>query len=280
VKGEAAQAESVANRNGFDMTDAQEMPMDPELRRAINYAQKLLDAALDVVGAARIELNENWARDPKIVGLTILSRSISNFRASVRLVQQDQPLEAQALVRLMYENLLWIAALRERGLSFVEDMRNEEAFNRKALGKLTLKTMSEHGGDVSGADALKLRNIINNLSQQFPQPKKMNAAKTAAEGGVEMAYCEYLRLSLDAVHCSVTALGHHLWSERTNDKTELVLSIVPRTTPAELLSTVLHACRALIQTAVHTNELVGFTAGGETFTELVAEFERNGWLER
>ncbi len=82
--------------------------MDPELVRAVNYAQKLLDAAIDVVGAAPecVELNQNWARDPKIVALTILCRSISNFRASVRLVQQEQPLEARALVRLMYENLL------------------------------------------------------------------------------------------------------------------------------------------------------------------------------
>jgi hypothetical protein len=93
--------------------------MDPELVRAINYAQKLLDAAIDVVGAAPecVELNQNWARDPKIAGLTILCRSISNFRASVRLVQQEQPLEARALVRLMYKNLLWLGALRERGLS-------------------------------------------------------------------------------------------------------------------------------------------------------------------
>jgi len=45
--------------------------------------------------------------------------------------------------------------------------------------------------------------------------------ETAAEGGVEMAYFEYARLSLDAVHCSVTALGYHLSSERTQAKTEL-----------------------------------------------------------
>src|SRR5262249_17246415 len=86
-----------------------ETPMDPELAKDLRYAQKVLDAAIDVVGAARIELNENWARDPKIVGLTILCRSITNFRAAALLVQQEHPhvLEANALVRLLYENLLW-----------------------------------------------------------------------------------------------------------------------------------------------------------------------------
>jgi hypothetical protein len=54
-----------------------------------------------------------------------------------------------------------------------------------------------------------------------------------------MAYFEYARLSLNAVHCSVTALGYHLSSERTEGKTELELSVVPRTTPAKELSTVL-----------------------------------------
>ncbi len=41
--------------------------MDLELVRAINYAQKLLDATIDVVGAAPecIELNQNWARDDR-----------------------------------------------------------------------------------------------------------------------------------------------------------------------------------------------------------------------
>jgi hypothetical protein len=237
---------------------------------------------MDVVGAAdgRVELNPNWARDPKIVGLTILCRSITNFRAAVLLVQQEQALEAKALVRLLYENLLWLAALRERGLEFVRDMREDEAFNRKALGELTLKITSTQGGDVNGPDALKLRNIIKNLGQEFPKPKKLNAGKTAAEGAVEMAYCEYARLSLDAVHCSVTALGYHLSRERTQEKTELVLSVVPRTAPAERLSTVLHECRALIAIAQGADELISDTTASATLAAPETEFISNGWLER
>jgi hypothetical protein len=59
--------------------------MDAEIEKAILYSQKLLDAAIGVVGAARVELNANWARDPKIIALAILCRSISNFRAAIRL---------------------------------------------------------------------------------------------------------------------------------------------------------------------------------------------------
>src|SRR5438045_550622 len=131
--------------------------MDRELVKAIEYAQKLVDAAIDVVGAApeHLEVNQNWAQDPRIIGLTILCRSITNFRAALLLLQQEYPhvLEANALVRLLYENLLWAAALKERGSEFVDEMLDDEAFNRKALGELTLELNRTQGGDVSGPAA-------------------------------------------------------------------------------------------------------------------------------
>jgi hypothetical protein len=198
------------------------------------------------------------------------------------LVQAEHPhvLEANALVRLLYENLLWMAALKERGSDFVQEMLDDEAFNRKALAELTLQLNRTQGGDISGPAALKLRNLLRDQSQRFPKPKKLNARQTAAVGGVEMAYQEYLRLSLDAVHCSVTALGYHLSSEHTPGKSELVLSVVPNVPPGGALSTVLHACRALIAAARAADELVGSTTAGATLAELEVEFVGNDWLER
>ncbi len=78
--------------------------MDAESTKAIEYSEKLMSAAIDVVGAAKIELTQDWARDPKIVGLTILCRSISNFRAAMLLVQRSHVMEARALGRCLYEN--------------------------------------------------------------------------------------------------------------------------------------------------------------------------------
>ena len=251
-------------------------PSDGELERAIEYAQRLLDASIAVVGTSRIQLNERWARDPKVVALTLLCRSISNFRAAVRLVQQEQVMEARTLVRLLYENLLWLGALRERGFPFVQDMIADDMHNRKALAELTMKITGKHGADVSDGGALKLRSFINELGLQ--STKKLRADKIAAEGPVEPLYVEYTRLSLDAAHCSVTALGRHLSSERTATKTELMVSVIPKTPPKEVLSTVVHACRALMGAAIGANELVGFTSVSDKLSTLVAEFEKNGWV--
>jgi hypothetical protein len=162
--------------------------MNEEIQKAIEYSEKLISAAIDVVGAAKVELDGEWARHPKIIGLTILCRSISNFRASLLLAQQRHVMEARALGRCLYENLLWIGALRERGSDFVQDMLQDEAFNRKSLGELTLKITSKHGANLNSSDSLTLRSLIRDIGTQFPETKKLNANKTAAEGDVEIAY--------------------------------------------------------------------------------------------
>ena len=88
--------------------------MEIQIAKALQFAQKLSDTAIDLVGASHIELTTKWARDPKIVALSILCRTICNFRGALLLVQQESVVEARALLRLIYENFLWIGALRER----------------------------------------------------------------------------------------------------------------------------------------------------------------------
>jgi hypothetical protein len=254
--------------------------MEAELQTAIDYAERLLSAGIEFVGTARVELNQHRARDPKVIALTILCRSISNFRAAVRLVQQEQVMEGRALVRLLYENLLWLGALRERGLGFVQEMIADEAFNRQALGELTLKITNKHGAGPTDPGALKLRGILKDLGQRFPSAKRLHANRTAASGPIEPLYVEYARLSLDAVHCSITALGRHLSTERTEGRDELTLSVVPTTSPEEVLSTVLHACRALMGVIIAAGEIVGHRDTNSTVPALVNEFEENGWHSR
>ena len=252
--------------------------MNEETQKAIEYSEKLMSAAIAVVGAAKVELDGERARHPKIVGLAILCRSISNFRASLLLAQQRHVMEARALGRSLYENLLWIGALRERGSAFVQDMLKDEAFNRQSLAEYTLKITNKHGADVNSPDSLTLRSLTKDIGKRFPESEKLNASKTAAEGAVEIAYVEYLRLSLDGVHCSVTALGRHLTRERiTENHTELVITVEAKTTDKEMFSAILDSCRALIGVAVGVNELLGFTSESGRLATLVAEFETNKW---
>jgi hypothetical protein len=254
-------------------------PPAGDYEKAIEYGQRLLDASINVVGASNIQLNELWARDPKVVGLAILCRSICNFRGAMRLLQQEQPVEARVLVRLMHENLLWLGALRERGIAFVNEMIADEQHNRKALMEVTLKLTGKHGRNADAPDALQLRSFIRQVTEHFPTAKKLRADKIAAQGVLELSYIEYARLSLDAVHCSVTALGRHLSSIRTDTKTELTVSVIPNMPAGEVMQTVLRACQALMGASIAVNELLGFTSANDALSALDREFDQN-WLQK
>jgi tRNA threonylcarbamoyladenosine modification (KEOPS) complex Pcc1 subunit len=252
--------------------------MDAETTKARQYSERLMGAAIDVVGAAQVELGQDWARNLKIVGLTILCRSISSFRAALFLIQQDQVMEARSRARGLYENLLWIGALRKRGADFVQDMVKDEAYNRRSLGELTFRLSQKHGADINSPDSLKLRGIIKDIGKQFPEMKKLNAKDTATGSAVEIAYVQYIMLSLDGGHCSVTALGRHLSREEiTKNHTELVLSVKARASDLEGLSAIILSCRALLGVATGVNEILGFTTASPSLRATVTEFENMGW---
>jgi hypothetical protein len=193
-------ANSSKTPHGDKVTDEQ---------NALEFADKLYGSAMNVVGAATGRIDGNWKRDPKIIGLTILCRTLSTFKAALILVRASQVMEARMLARPLYENCLWIAALRERHGKFVEEMIEDDALNRKSLGQITVKLTAQHGGDMNNPGAMLLRQIIRELADTYKDPKKLHASDVAAMGVIGLYYVDYTRLSLDSLHCSVTALGRH-----------------------------------------------------------------------
>lgn len=114
--------------------------MTPEEVAAFAFGQELLDFAIDLAKSPELPLiTSESPRDPKVVGLTLLCRSITNFRGALVLTNtmHAHAIESRALVRLIFENFFFIAALCDRGADFVKEMRSDEAANRKALGELS-----------------------------------------------------------------------------------------------------------------------------------------------
>ena len=167
--------------------------------------------------------------------------------------------------------------IKERGTEFVQEMVEDEAANRDKLAKLAMELAGRHGGDVSGPDTLKLRSIIKMLRTDHPEPKQLEARAVAADGKLEMVYYVYRRFSLDAVHCSVSALGRHVSGEHSDGRSELILSVIPNTPPEEVLDTVTHANHALLCAAIGVNELVRCDSSNTALSRLWDEFKANGW---
>ena len=248
--------------------------MTPEETQDFQFAESLLGLAIDIVGAATVQVTAEGARDPKIVSLALLCRTITNFKGAMVMARDEQIVESRSLVRLCFENLLWVAAIRERGSDFVNDMRSDEAANKVALGELTLKLSTP---DVrEGTDGQVIRTQIKRLNSAFLKPKKLNVNRAAAEGVTEKAYLSYAMLSLDAVHPSLTALNRHVHLEQEADGRYLTVSVVPPFKSKDRLATMDEACNALLGVCVGVNELLGGTAKSDAMRVLAERFQAQG----
>lgn len=179
--------------------------------------------------------------------------------------------EARTLTRCCYENLIWAAALNERGSDFVADMLNDEAASRKAVGQTTLKLTSRAGADSDAGDAKLLRDLIRQSEMRFPEGKKLHVDKTALGTAVELVYATYGQLSLDSAHPTISALGRYLHSEFEGGTRHLVIDVMPSVPEKEVLRTLQWACEALLGVIVASNQIVGGTATNDAIRQAFDE---------
>lgn len=244
---------------------------------AIAFSQQLLDFAIELVAVApSAPITSESPRDPPFIGRALLCRSITNFRGALMLACDNQPVESRALVRLIFENFFFVAALCDRGADFVKRMRSDEAANRKTLGELSLKGLNSAAKD--GEHAQIIRTQIRSLLTEFPKPKKFGSVSAVAEETVaNHAYLSYAVLSMDA-HPSVTALRRHFQWELDGDTRFLTLNVVPSFREKERLATILEACSALLGVCVGVNQLLGSTSKNDALRELCDRFDALGHL--
>jgi hypothetical protein len=240
---------------------------------AFAFAQELLAFSLELAKAPELPpITAGSRRDPKIVGLTLLCRSITNFRAVLLLVRVNPPnvVESRALARLIFENFFFLAALCEHGADFVRAMRSDEAANRKALGEFALKKLSDEEKDLG--QGLTLRTRIKELLSEFPKPVKFSVKGVAAQTVADTAYLSYATLSMDA-HPSVTSLRRHIQWEAVGDIRQLTLTVVPGFAPEERMKTIHEACVAFVGVCIAVNQLLGGTAKSDDLRKLFERFE-------
>jgi len=216
------------------------MTPKPHYAPLLTYAQKLMDVGVGIIAGAKIEIGQEWARNPKVVALTLLSRSLGNLKGAVGMVQQSLVVEARSLTRLACENLVCAGALAARGTGFVNDLVLDEAASRKRNGKLLL----EHAEDQNLADVThKLRGYLAELEKKHPKVKGLNMRYEAEASAVRQAYIWYTMLSGDALHVSATSLNRHLVRERDGDTVYLRVDVAPEPTHEEMYDTVRSSAR-------------------------------------
>jgi hypothetical protein len=242
----------------------------PDNTPLLAFAQKLMDVAIGIIAGAKVEIGQEWARNPKVVALTLLSRTLGNLKGAVAMVHQNLVVEARALTRCSCENLICLGGLAARGSEFVNDLILDEAASRKRRGKLLLEhAESQNLTDVSE----KLRSYLADLEQNHPKPKGLNTRQIADGSAIRQAYVWFALLSGDATHVSATSLNRHLIRELEGDTMYLRVDVAPDPSPVEMHNTLEILCAVVLGVCVATNEILGGTPVGLMLRSMADELD-------
>jgi hypothetical protein len=164
------------------VSEPQHLPDVPGL----DLAQSLYAKGVDVFNDCDVQLTEVGQRDPKVIALTILGRTLSEMRAVTLLVDNDQVVEARTLVRGMYENLFWAAALTKKGAEFVKEMALDDITARKAQADGLLQWAKAQPAPPEFTE--KLGDFHAGLVADHGKTWGIKLQQAAAAGGVKDGY--------------------------------------------------------------------------------------------
>jgi hypothetical protein len=240
--------------------------LSPVEKRAFAFAEKVRKQATAIVDAAFAQVVFEDNKDPKLYGLALLCRSISNFQGALTMARRDQAVESLTLVRSCWENLFLVHQLHQDGAGFVKTMRGHEAWGRISLGEWLL----ENHVAADSPFGKTIRDLIKR--ERLNAPKKL-VVKDTATGGVASMYAAYAELSHGAAHPSVAALERHF---RRGDNGRWTMEIAPPFKPNERLQTLDMACNALLGVCLAVSAMLGGTSQDEALAALWGRFARQG----
>jgi Family of unknown function (DUF5677) len=234
-------------------------------------ADRLYAKGVDVFNHSTVLENEAGTRDPKVVGLTLLARTLGTIRAAVQLLENAHVVEARTLTRCCWENLFWIAALTKQGDEFVEAMELDDAANRMKRANALLK-WTESQKDEQFDFVQKLEVFHTDMKAKHGKPDTIKHEKAAIDGGVHGGYQVYRELSGDAAHPSALSLSRHItWSEGENPV--FTLHAQPQLDAREVEDTLELLCSAVLGVIIAANQITEGTDVGERVNGLAADFK-------
>jgi hypothetical protein len=224
----------------------------------ISHAQRLTDVSQEIIAQCDNLDTTKGTKDPKVITLALLSRSLGHFKAIFHLLEKGLLVEARTLTRCIFENLFFQGGLVERGDEFVQQMVDDVAKSRRSRGSWVLDWLNEM--EETSPYEEGLRETMDTLRTLYPKPRLINFAEITKNSSLKNAYLWYKQLSSDAAHPSLEALTRHITRQEDGS---LLVSIEPVAREKDILDTMEWACQALIGVTVCTNQIAGPTKAGE-----------------
>jgi hypothetical protein len=239
----------------------------------MDLCQRLYAKGVDVFNGAAVPVTEAGTRDPRVVALTLLARSLSHARAVVLLIDNDQIVEARTITRSVHENMFWAAALVKKGAAFVDAIELDDITSRKRRATGLLH-WAKAEGEIADYQA-NLEAFRDRLRDEHGKTDDIKLVQAAEAGGVSHGYIVYRELSSDAAHPSAASLSRHLTlAEDDADAPAFTLQAEPPQDPTEAVDTLELLASALLGVIIAVNEAVGFVDVGERLDALAADFRQ------
>lgn len=227
--------------------------------RLYSICGRLHEKALEVINQADLRVTERGMVDPKILAVSLLSRTLSNFRGLVMLVKGQMVVEARVLARCCFENLYMVGGLHAEGTEFAKRMIEDDQAGRKSRIRFALGTET-----IFETLSTELQDSVKEHVEMLKTAPKVGflKPKDASEmGAFNETYMAYSQFSGDAAHPTITALSRH-WSVGEADKAAYIHA-QPEPSEDELDQTLEMASIALMSVAAAVNEIVGCTDAGK-----------------
>jgi hypothetical protein len=230
--------------------------------------QRLLAKGVALFNGADPPLTEQGQRDPTIVALALLSRTLNTASATVLLLDNERIVEARTLTRSVLENLMFVAALAKKGAAFVQELQADDVVNRQKRANALAAFFDRTGAEAKKADLEVFR---QQLIDNHGKPDAIKMFDAATVGGVGDAYIAYRELSTDAAHPSATSISRHIVVP-ADPEAPFSLSFDPVVEETEAADTLGLLCMGLLGMILAVNELLGGGDAGEPLDDLHRDY--------
>jgi Family of unknown function (DUF5677) len=243
------------------------MTFDPEEQKTKWFAHgdELLQHASALYSEGDLMETKYGASDPKVIAMTLLCRTVGNFRGALAMIDQKLIVEARTLTRSCVENLIFIDKLAKDGAKFVKEIEANEYKSKEMRGQVLAQWAA--GQQTEPPFVKELHGYLKSIKGK---PKEMINVKATAQAGVlKDSYIIYSQLSSDAAHPSADSLSRY--TQRNSDGS---LTIVADgiTDDAEALQTLEFACSMLLGVCVGANQIIGGLPSGSKLEGMFQQF--------
>lgn len=134
-----------------------------ELAEWTGLARKILETGHDIFATADVPVREKGYSDEKFLALTLLARTMSNFKGALLLLEHRRVIEARVITRCCLENSYWVAGLAAEGDKFARKMLHDEIGHRQ----IRVQHLFATGLPLGGQGEARLRSWLRNSAKHF-----------------------------------------------------------------------------------------------------------------